>query len=415
MRRSVRCSHCSRRRQSGLTPAASSRKLRSMQCTRATGCGSSPALANALVVAVSVLIIACPCALGLATPISVMVGVGRGAREGVLIKDAEALERLARVDTLVIDKTGTLTVGAPKVQAVRALHGFAEHDVLLLAAALEQRSEHPLSRAVLEHAQWRGLALQPVEHFESHTGKGVSGTVGGVPVLVGNDALLGDAGIAIGELAVAAAALRAEGQTILFVAIDGGAAGLIGVADPIKPTTLEAIQALQQSGLRIIVLSGDNPVTVRAVASKLGLTDVQAGVLPADKHRHIRELQAQKRIVAMAGDGINDAPALAQADVGIAIGTGTDVAIESARVVLVKGDLRGIAKARALSPHTLTNIRQNLFFAFAYNLLGVPLAAGVLYPWLHLLLSPMIASAAMSVSSVSVIANALRLRNAELS
>ncbi|HSD41321.1 MAG TPA: copper-translocating P-type ATPase [Burkholderiales bacterium] len=376
--------------------------------------GPQPALANALVVAVSVLIIACPCALGLATPISVMVGVGRGALDGVLIKDAEALELMEKVTTLVVDKTGTLTEGKPAVQAVEAVGEVPGDEVLRLAASLERASEHPLAAAIVSGAEARGLALASVSDFASLTGKGVRGAIEGRRVLIGNAALLADESIDAGRLAERAQALQAEGQTVMFVAVDGRAAGLVGVADPVKASTPEAIRALREQGVRIVMLTGDNRHTAQAVAAKLGLADFVAEVLPQDKHRVVQELQAKGEIVAMAGDGVNDAPALAQANVGIAMGHGTDIAMQSARVVLVKGDLRGIAKARRLSRATMANIRQNLFFAFVYNALGVPVAAGVLFPWLGLLLSPMIASAAMSLSSVSVIGNALRLRKTAL-
>ena len=376
--------------------------------------GPSPALANALVVAVSVLIIACPCALGLATPISIMVGIGRGAKEGVLIKDAEALELMEKVTTLVVDKTGTLTEGAPKVQNVIAAEGFNETTVLGLAAALEKMSEHPLAQAILAHAAEKNMALESVQSFESITGKGVQGQVGTQQAALGNIKMMQDAGIDVGPLQTQAESLRERGQTVMFLSIDHRLAGLVSVADPIKATTAEALAQLQSAGIRIVVLTGDNATTAAAVAKQLGLTDVRADVLPENKFRYIQELQKQGQIVAMAGDGVNDAPALAQANVGIAMGTGTDVAMHSARIVLVKGDLRGIAKARVLSQHTMKNIRQNLFFAFVYNLLGIPLAAGLLYPWFGVLLNPMIASAAMSLSSVSVISNALRLRWTEL-
>ncbi len=376
--------------------------------------GPSPALANALVVAVSVLIIACPCALGLATPISIMVGIGRGAKEGVLIKDAEALELMKKVDTLVVDKTGTLTEGAPKVQHIVAASDHSEIDVLAYAAALEKRSEHPLAQAILTYAQEKNAVLGTVEHFESITGKGVQGRIDGKPVVFGNARMMHDSGIDTAPQQDEAQRLRGLGQTVMFLGIENRLAGIVSVADPIKATTAEAIRQLQASGIRIVVLTGDNAATAVAVARQLGLDDVKAEVLPEDKFRHVQELQKAGRIVAMAGDGINDAPALAQANVGIAMGTGTDVAMHSARVVLVKGDLRGIAKARLLSQHTVKNIRQNLFFAFVYNLIGVPIAAGVLYPWLGVLLSPMLASAAMSLSSVSVIGNALRLRRTAL-
>jgi heavy metal translocating P-type ATPase len=376
--------------------------------------GPEPAFANALVVAVSVLIIACPCALGLATPISVMVGVGRGALDGVLIKDAEALELMEKVTTLVVDKTGTLTEGKPAVQAVESVGDVPEQEVLRLAASLERASEHPLAAAIVSAAEARGLALASVAEFASVTGKGVQGTIDGRRVLIGNAALLADAKVDAGHLAERAQSLQAEGQTVMFVAVDGRAAGLVGVADPVKASTSEAIRALREAGVKIVMLTGDNRRTAQAVAARLGLADFVAEVLPQDKHRVVQELQAKGEIVAMAGDGVNDAPALAQANVGIAMGHGTDIAMQSARVVLVKGDLRGIAKARHLSRATMANIRQNLFFAFVYNALGVPIAAGVLFPWLGLLLSPMIASAAMSLSSVSVIGNALRLRKTPL-
>lgn len=374
--------------------------------------GPPPALANALVVAVSVLIIACPCALGLATPISIMVGIGRGANEGVLIKDAEALQLMEKVDTLVVDKTGTLTEGKPRVQQVVAAAGFDAATVIAHAAALEKMSEHPLAQAIVDYAQEQKAVLPPVEQFESVTGKGVRGHIDGKPALLGNLPLMQDAGIDIASIATEAERLRELGQTVMFVGIDNRLAGLISVADPIKSTTLEAIAQLRASGLRIVVLTGDNATTAAAVAKQLGLDEVKAEVMPEDKFKEVQALQKQGRIVAMAGDGVNDAPALAAANVGIAMGTGTDVAMNSARVVLVKGDLRGIAKARLLSQSTMKNIRQNLFFAFIYNFLGVPVAMGILYPFFGILLSPMIASAAMSLSSVSVIGNALRLRKA---
>ncbi|MEO8847266.1 MAG: heavy metal translocating P-type ATPase [Casimicrobiaceae bacterium] len=376
--------------------------------------GPSPVFANGLVAAVSVLIVACPCALGLATPIAIMVGVGRGARDGVLIKDAEGLELMQKVDTLVVDKTGTLTEGHPKVQRVIAAEGFGEDDVLKIAASLEKMSEHPLAAAILEYAGERKIELEAVSGFDSVTGKGVRGEIAGRHVVLGNAPLMHDAGIDFAMLGAQAQALREQGQTVMLIGVDGRGAGLIGVADPIKASTAEAITQLHEAGVRIVMLTGDNAVTAAAVAKQLGLDDVQADVLPEDKFKAVKALQQQGRIVAMAGDGVNDAPALAQANVGIAMGTGTDVAMQSARIVLVKGDLRGIAKARALSQQTMRNIRQNLFFAFFYNFIGVPIAAGVLYPWFGLLLSPMIASAAMSLSSVSVIGNALRLRRASL-
>jgi P-type Cu+ transporter len=376
--------------------------------------GPEPRLAYALVNAVAVLIIACPCALGLATPMSIMVAMGRGAQAGVLFKNAEAIEQLRGVDTLVVDKTGTLTEGRPRLSALVAAPGFEENELLRLAASLERGSEHPLAAAIVAGAEARGLALAAPERFESHTGKGVSGTVLGRAVALGNSRLLEAHGVPPGELTLRAEQLRAEGQTAMFVAVAGRAAGLVAVADPIKTTTPEAIRRLQADGIRVAMLTGDSRTTADAVAKRLGLDEVFAEVLPEQKAQQVRELQAGGRCVAMAGDGVNDAPALAQADVGIAMGTGTDVAIESADVTLVRGDLRGIVRARALSRATLRNIRQNLFFAFAYNAVGVPVAAGVLYPWLGVLLSPMVAAAAMSLSSVSVIANALRLRRAEL-
>ncbi len=376
--------------------------------------GPSPALANGLVAAVSVLIIACPCALGLATPISITVGVGRGAREGVLIKDAEGLELMEKVDTVVVDKTGTLTEGKPRVQQVIAVDGFERDNVVVLAAALERSSEHPLAQAILAHLQERSLPQMTVQNFASVTGKGVRGDIDGNTVLLGNSLLLQEAGIDSAALDTKADELRAMGQTVMFVAVGGKLAGLISVADSIKPESREAIRMLHADGVKIVMLTGDNARTAKAVAATLGIDSVHAEVLPEDKYRHVQTLQQQGRIVAMAGDGINDAPALAEASVGIAMGTGTDIAMNSARIVLVKGDLRGIAKARQLSRMTMRNIRQNLFFAFVYNFVGVPIAAGALYPWLGLLLSPMIASAAMSLSSVSVIANALRLRAVKL-
>ncbi len=376
--------------------------------------GPSPALANALVVAVSVLIIACPCALGLATPISIMVGIGRGAQEGVLIKDAEALELMEKVDTLVIDKTGTLTEGAPKVQHIVAAAGFSNIDVLELAAALEKASEHPLAQAIIAHAAKMGIAPKAVEQFESVTGKGVRGQIGGQEVRLGNSRMMQDHGVEITTLRIETQRLSELGETVMFVSRGNQLAGLLSVADPIKVNTTEALTQLRKAGIRVIVMTGDNAITAAAVAKQLGLDEVQAEVMPEEKFRYVQELQKQGHIVAMAGDGVNDAPALAQANVGIAMGTGTDVAMHSARIVLVKGDLRGIVKARVLSRHTMKNIRQNLFFAFLYNFLGVPVAAGIFYPWLGIVLSPMLASAAMSLSSVSVIANALRLRRSTI-
>jgi len=376
--------------------------------------GPEPRLAYALVNAVAVLIIACPCALGLATPMSIMVATGRGAAAGVLFKNAEAIEKLRQVDTLVVDKTGTLTEGRPQLVAVEALAGVSEDELLRLAASLERGSEHPLAAAIVAGAASRGLSLAAPERFESQTGRGVTGTIGGRAVALGNRRLLDELGIDAGALPARAERLRAEGQTAMFVAVDGAAAGLLAVADPIKPTTPEAIRRLHEDGIRIVMLSGDSRTTAEAVAKRLGIDEVIAEVLPDEKAAHVRRLQEQGQVVAMAGDGVNDAPALAQAEVGIAMGTGADVAMESAGVTLVRGDLRGIVRARALSRATMRNIRQNLFFAFAYNTLGVPVAAGVLYPAFGLLLSPMLAAAAMSLSSVSVIANALRLRRVAL-
>ena len=371
--------------------------------------GPEPRFGHALVNAVSVLIIACPCALGLATPMSIMVASGRGASAGVLIRNAEALELMEKVDTLVVDKTGTLTEGKPRLASVIALPPVTEADVLRFAASLERASEHPLARAVAEGASERGVSLVPVSGVQSMTGKGVTGTVDGHVVSVGNTEFTA----ATAEERVAEP-LRAEGQTVVFVAVNGKLAGLLGVADPIKPSATDAVHALRAEGLRILMLTGDSRTTAQAVARKLGIDEFEAEVLPAQKAEVVKRLRAEGHKVAMAGDGINDAPALVAADVGIAMGTGTDVAMESADITLVKGDLRGILRARRLSRATLRNIRQNLFWAFAYNMLGVPIAAGILYPAFGLLLSPMIASAAMSLSSVSVIANALRLRHADI-
>ena len=371
--------------------------------------GPEPRFAYALVAAVSVLIIACPCALGLATPMSIMVGVGRGAQFGVLIKNAESLERLEKIDTLVIDKTGTLTEGQPKVVAVRAFGGVAEDDLLRLAASLEHGSEHPLGAAIVEAATERKLALSPVQDFDSPSGKGVTGTVEGRRIDIGNRLMMQAGAIDVSALEKTAEELRSAGATAIFVAIDGKASGVVAIADPIKATTPEAIQALRRAGIRVVMLTGDNRTTAEAVARKLGIAEVRAEVLPEDKGKVVERLRKEGRIVAMAGDGVNDAPALAAADVGIAMGTGTDVAIQSAGVTLVKGDLKGIVTARRLSQATMGNIRQNLFFAFIYNAVGVPIAAGVLYPVFGLLLSPIIAAAAMALSSVTVIANALRL------
>ena len=376
--------------------------------------GPQPRMAHGLINAVAVLIIACPCALGLATPLSIMVATGKGATLGVLFKNAEAIEILRTVDTLVVDKTGTLTEGKPRLVSVEAASGVDEATLLRLAATLEKGSEHPLAAAIVKGAENRGLALGAPEGFESITGKGVRGKVDGRDVALGNRALLATLGTDAGQLAAQAEALRGEGQTVMFVALDGNAAGLVGVADPIKASTPEAIAALHADGIRIVILTGDSKTTAEAVAKKLGIDAVEAEVLPDQKAARVKALQAQGRVVAMAGDGINDAPALAQAQVGIAMGTGTDVAMESAGVTLVKGDLRGIARARGLSRATMSNIKQNLFFAFVYNAAGVPVAAGVLYPAFGLLLDPMLAAAAMSFSSVSVIVNALRLRGARV-
>jgi Cu+-exporting ATPase len=366
------------------------------------------------VAAVSVLIIACPCALGLATPMSIMVGVGKGARNGVLIRDAEAIERFASVDTLVVDKTGTLTEGRPTLTGVEAAGDLSHADLLAAVAGLERASEHPLARAIIDGARERGIDVPEATDFDSVSGKGISGTVGGRRVAVGNAAMMADEGADTAALHEAASDRQAEGETVMFVAIDGSAAGLVAVSDPVKPTTAAAIRALHEEGLAIVMVTGDQERTARAVANRLGIDEVIAGVLPADKQDHVKRLQGEGRVVAMAGDGVNDAPALAQADIGIAMGTGADVAVESAGVTLMRGDLDGLVKARRLSRMTLRNIKQNLFFAFIYNGVGVPVAAGVLYPFIGLLLSPMIAALAMSLSSVSVIANALRLRTAQL-
>jgi Cu+-exporting ATPase len=376
--------------------------------------GPEPRLAYALVNAVAVLIIACPCALGLATPMSIMVATGRGAQAGVLIKNAEALETLEKVDTLVVDKTGTLTEGKPRLVSVVPADGVIEREVLALAAGLERGSEHPLAEAILAGAAERGAAPAEVAEFRSLTGRGVAGVTGGRRVALGNARLLEELGVKPGPLGARAEALRGEGQTVMFLVTGDAVTGILGVADPIKPSTPEAIRALRAEGLRVVMLTGDSQVTAKAVARALGLDDVIAEVLPEQKVEAVRRLQGEGHVVAMAGDGVNDAPALAQADVGIAMGTGTDVAMESADVTLVKGDLRGIVRARRLSRASMRNIRQNLVWAFIYNVLGVPVAAGVLYPWFGLLLSPIIASAAMSLSSVSVIANALRLRRVAL-
>ena len=376
--------------------------------------GPEPRMAHALVAAVAVLIIACPCALGLATPMSIMVAMGRGASMGVLFRNAEAIEVMRQVDTLVVDKTGTLTEGRPELVSVVLHRDLDEQTLLGLAASLERASEHPLGAAIVAGAEARGVRLESASDFHSITGKGIAGLVDGRRVAVGNDALMADQGVDAAPLAERAGQLRDDGQTVMFVAVDGRPAGLLGVADPIKASTPDALTALREEGLRLVMLTGDNEATARAVAGKLGIDEIIAGVLPDQKADVVARLQSEGRTVAMAGDGINDAPALARAAVGIAMGTGTDVAIESAGVTLVKGNLDGIVRARRLSRQTMTNIRQNLFFAFVYNAAGVPLAAGVLYPAFGLLLSPMIAAAAMSFSSVSVIGNALRLNRAEI-
>ena len=372
--------------------------------------GPEPRMAHGLIVAVSVLIIACPCALGLATPMSIMVGVGRGAGLGVLIKNAEALERMEKVDTLVVDKTGTLTEGRPSVTGIVTADGFAEQDVLRLAAAVEQASEHPLGVAIIEAAQRAGITIPPVEGFESPLGKGVSGTVEGRRVLLGSAKFLASEGVRTDALDARAEELRADGATAIFAAIYGLPAAVLAIADPIKESTPATLAALRQEGVRVVMLTGDNRTTAEAVARRLGITEVEAEVLPDHKSAVVERLRAEGRIVAMAGDGVNDAPALAAADVGIAMGSGTDVAIESAGITLLKGDLTGIVRARKLSEATMANIRQNLVFAFIYNAAGIPLAAGILYPAFGLLLSPIVAAAAMALSSVSVISNALRLR-----
>jgi len=376
--------------------------------------GPQPAMAYAIVNSVAVLIIACPCALGLATPMSIMVGTGKGAQNGILIKNAEALETFEKVDTVVVDKTGTLTEGRPELVMITPVDGVSEDELLSLAASIEKASEHPLAAAIVGAAEARSVKLLPHEDFQSVTGQGAHAKVSGRRVSVGNTRLMQEIGAFEESLANGADNFRQEGQTVVFVAVDGQAAGLLGVADPVKETSIKAIEQLHHAGLKVVMLTGDNAVTAHAVARRIGIDQVHADVSPEDKNRVIKELQAGGAVVAMAGDGINDAPALAQADVGIAMGTGTDVAMESAGVTLVKGDLRGVARARALSQATMRNIRQNLFFAFAYNSVGVPVAAGILYPFFGLLLSPMIAAAAMSLSSVSVIGNALRLRHARL-
>ena len=376
--------------------------------------GPAPALSYALIAAVSVLIIACPCALGLATPMSIGVGVGKGAGAGVLIKSAEALEHMEKVDTLVVDKTGTLTEGKPKVTAVVPAVGLAESEILTLAASLERSSEHPLAAAIVTAARDRNASIQEPTDFTSITGKGVTGKIGGRSVALGNAKLMADLGIKLGDLEHKADELRGDGATALFLAVDGKPGGVIAIADPIKSTTLAALDSLRNYGIRIVMLTGDNKTTAEAVALKLGIKEVEADILPQDKNRIVKKLTAEGRIVAMAGDGVNDAPALAEAAVGIAMGTGTEVAIQSAGITLVKGDLAGIARAIVLSRATMRNIRQNLVFAFAYNTIGIPIAAGVLYPAFGLLLSPIVAALAMSLSSVSVIVNSLRLRTLKL-
>ncbi len=376
--------------------------------------GPEPRFSYGLIAAVAVLIIACPCALGLATPMSIMVGVGRGARAGVLIKNAEALERMEKVDTLVVDKTGTLTEGKPAVTAIAPAQGFDEAEVLRLAASVERASEHPLARAIVTSAETRGLNLAPVADFDSPTGRGALGTVDGRKVLIGNARFLEEKGVATESLARKADQLRADGATAIFVAIDGRLGGVLAIADPVKATTPAALAALKEAGVKVVMLTGDNWTTAKAVARRLGIDEVEAEVLPDQKSAVVQRRKAAGKVVAMAGDGVNDAPALAAADVGIAMGTGADVAMESAGVTLLKGDLTGIVRARLLSRATMGNIRQNLFFAFIYNALGVPVAAGVLYPFFGVLLSPIIAAAAMALSSVSVITNAARLRRVKL-
>ena len=376
--------------------------------------GPEPRMAHALINAVAVLIIACPCALGLATPMSIMVATGKGATMGILFKNAEAIELLRKVDTLVVDKTGTLTEGKPKLVAVETVDGFDQQKLLRLAASLERGSEHPLAAAIVGGAEERGVVTVAVEMFQSITGKGVTGRIDGIEVALGNRKLLENLGIDASALMNREESMQAQGQTVMFVVVDGKPVGLLGVADPIKETTPEALRQLHAEGIRVVMMTGDNRTTAQAVAQHIGIDDILAEVLPQEKAARVKELQAEGRFVAMAGDGINDAPALAQAQVGIAMGTGTDVAMESAGVTLVKGDLRGIVRARLLSRATMANIRQNLFFAFFYNALGVPLAAGALYPFFGILLSPMIAGAAMSFSSVSVIGNALRLRRTKI-
>jgi Cu+-exporting ATPase len=376
--------------------------------------GPEPRYIYGLVAAVTVLIIACPCALGLATPMSIMVGVGRGAEAGVLVKNAEALERMEKVDTLVIDKTGTLTEGKPRVTKIVPAAGFTESELLKLAASLESASEHPLGDAILKAAKEKNIALAPAQDFHSPAGKGVTGTVEGRKIALGNTAFLKELGVDTSSLSAEAEALRKDGATAIFAAADGKAAGILAIADPIKPSTQPALKALRDDGLRIVMLTGDNRTTAEAIAKKLGIQEIEAEVLPDQKSKTVEKLRREGRVVAMAGDGVNDAPALAAADVGIAMGTGTDVAIESAGITLLKGDLSGIVRARRLSEAAMKNIRQNLFFAFVYNALGVPVAAGALYPFFGILLSPIVGAAAMALSSVSVIGNALRLRLTKL-
>ena len=376
--------------------------------------GPEPRLAYAFINAVAVLMIACPCALGLATPMSIMVGIGRGASEGILVKDAESLEAFGKIDTVIVDKTGTLTEGKPKLTLLVSKAPFSEDEILSLATSLERSSEHPLAEAILKAAKEKRLPVKEAKNFQYHRGKGVQGSVDSKQVVLGNEKLMEESGVDISDLAERADPLRSEGQGVLFITVDGRAAGLMSVADPIKESTEEAIKWLHQKGIRLVMLTGDNRKTAEAVGKKLGIDEIEAEVLPEHKERAVRRFQEKGRKVAMAGDGINDAPALARADVGIAMGNGTDIAMQSAGLVLVKGDLRGIAKAHRLSRATLKNIRQNLFFAFIYNLLGVPVASGVLYPFFGILLSPVVASAAMTLSSVSVIINALRLRKISL-
>jgi Cu+-exporting ATPase len=376
--------------------------------------GPEPSMTFGLIAAVSVLIIACPCALGLATPMSIMVGVGRGAQAGVLIKNAEALERMEKVDTLVIDKTGTLTEGKPAVTNIVPAQGFDEREVLRLAASVERASEHPLAIAIVTAADARGIATAPVSEFDSPVGRGALGTVEGKRIILGNAKFMTEHGIDVAALSGAAEDLRRDGATAIFLGVDGRPAGILAIADPVKASTPEALAALKADGIRVVMLTGDNWTTARAVAERLGIEEVEAEVLPEQKSAVVDKFKREGRVVAMAGDGVNDAPALAAADVGIAMGSGTDVAIESAGVTLLKGDLTGIVKARRMSEATMRNIRQNLFFAFIYNAAGIPVAAGVLYPVFGILLSPIIAAAAMALSSVSVIANASRLRFARL-